>query len=263
VLSLCDLSPAQKVHFSPAGKPEILERTRNIPQTNQQRAEQLKAWFSRAGCRGDLLSEQRVPGNDLPNVICRMRGKSDDTIVVGAHYDRVSSPKRPFDDWTGALLLPALYECLHTRRRRHTILFVAFADQGDELLGAEAFISHLSATELRHVRAMVNVDALGLSPTKIWSGHSDKELVHALIEMVYAMKLPASQIELGRVGVSDSDPFLSRHIPQITIHSISQANLASDTVTPFRPAAFYDSYRLICGFIAFLDEDQKLRPNAG
>src|ERR1041385_2996635 len=214
VLSLCGLSPAQKVHFSPAEKPGILERTRTVPQTDQQRAEQLKEWFSRAGCRGALLSEQKVPGNDIPNVICRMRGKSDDTIIVGAHYDGASSPKRPFDDWTGALLLPSLYECLRTRKRKHTILFVAFADEGNQLSGAQTFISRLSATELSHVQAMVNLDTLGLSPTKIWSGHSDKDLVHALINMVYAMKLPASQIDLNRAGPSDSDPFHARQIPQ-------------------------------------------------
>ena len=259
VLSLCAACAAQKVHFSPSKEPDLLQRTKEIPQTDRQRADQLKAWFSKAGCKGDFLSEQPVQGSDVPNIICRMRGKSDQAIVIGAHYDRASSPQRPFDDWTGALLLPSLYECLRTRRRKHTIIFVAFADHGDQVLGAQTFISRMSATELSHVRAMVNLDALGLSPTKIWSGHSDKDLVQALIKMVYAMKLPASQIDLNRAGPSDSDAFLSQHIPQITIHSISQPNLVSGTVTPFRPAAFYDSYRLICGFIAYLDEEQKLK----
>ena len=260
VLSLCALCAAQKVHFSPSKEADLLQKTREIPQTDRERAEQIKAWFSKAGCKGSFLSEEPVQGSDIPNIVCRMRGKSDQTIVIGAHYDHVTSALRPFDDWTGALLLPSLYECLHTRRRRHTIIFVAFADEGNQLLGSQAFLSRMSAAELSHVQAMVNLDTLGLSPTKIWSGHSDKDLVQMLIKMVYAMKLPASQIDLGRAGPSDSDPFLSRHIPQITIHSITQANLASGTATPFRPEVFYDSYRLICGFIAYLDEEQKLRP---
>ena len=70
----------------------------------------------------------------------------------------------------------------------------------------------------------------------------------------------AANGSFGRAGPSDSDLFLAQHIPQITIHSITQANLASGTATPFRPEVFYDSYRLICGFIAYLDEEQKLRP---
>ncbi|HKT50410.1 MAG TPA: M28 family peptidase [Candidatus Angelobacter sp.] len=260
VLSLCALCAAQKVHFSPSQEADLLQRTRSVPQTDHERAEQIKAWFSRAGCKGNFLSEEPVQGSDVPNIVCRMRGSSENTIVIGAHYDHATSASRPFDDWTGALLLPSLYECLHTRRRRHTIVFVAFADEGNQLAGSQAFISRLSATELSRVKAMVNLDTLGLSPTKIWSAHSDKDLVQALIKMVYAMKLPASQIDLGRAGPSDSDPFLSRRIPQITIHSISQANLASGMATPFRPEVFYDSYRLICGFIAYLDEEQKLRP---
>lgn len=261
VLSLCALCAAQKVHFSPSREADLLQRTREIPQTDRQRADQIKAWFSKAGCKGNFLSEEPVQGSDAPNIICRMRGKSDETIVIGAHYDHATSPRRPFDDWTGALLLPSLYECLRTRRRRHTIVFVAFADEGNQLAGSQTFISGMSAAELSHVQAMVNLDTLGLSPTKIWSDHSDKDLVQALIKMVYAMKVPASQIDLDRAGPSDSDLFLARHIPQITIHSITQANLLSGRVTPFRPEVFYDSYRLICGFIAYIDENHKLRPN--
>lgn len=260
VLGLCGSCAAQKVRFSPADKADILQRARSNPQTDQLRQEQLLAWFTQAGCRGALLSKQEVD-TGLPNIICRMRGKTQDTIVIGAHYDHAASPRRPFDNWTGVLLLPSLYQCLRTRKRRHTMIFVAFADHGDQLTGAEAFISHLSPAELSHVTAMINLDALGLSPTKVWSGHSDNDLVQGVMKMVYAMEIPASQVDIGFAGKSDSEPFRSRNIPQITLHSLTQANLAGKE-TPFRPAAFYDSYRLICGYIAYLDETQRSRPHS-
>lgn len=262
ILELCGFCPAQKVHFSPAEKGEILQLTKNVPQTDQERGRQLEAWFKAAGCGGDFLSEQKVPNSDAPNISCRMGGKSADAIVVGAHYDRPSSTQRPIDNWTGALLLPALYKCLSTRRRRHTVIFVAFADSGNNLSGAQAFIDQLSPTELGHVKAMINLDALGLSSTKVWSDHSDKELVHELITMVYTLKIPASQVDIAAAGSTDSEPFLARNIPQITIHSMTQANLTSKEATAFRADAFYDSYRLICGYIAFLDESEKLRPHS-
>jgi len=112
------------------------------------------------------------------------------------------------------------------------------------------------------VKAMINLDALGLSSTKVWSDHSDKELVHELITMVYTLKIPASQVDIAAAGSTDSEPFLARNVPQITIHSLTQANLASRKATAFRPDAFYDSYRLICGYIGFLDESEKLRPHS-
>lgn len=261
VLGLCGSCAAQKLHFSPASKADILQRTKNTPQTDQQRAAQLNSWFREAGCSKDL-SEQKVSGSEASNIICLLRGRSDHIIVVGAHYDRAYSAERPMDNWTGAALLSGLYECLRSRRRRHTIVFVAFADKGNELAGAETYASGLSPAELSHVEAMINLDALGLSPTKVWSKHSDKELVQALLNMVYVMKLPASQIDIGAAGKTDSEPFLARNIPQITIHSMTQANLVDGATTPFRPGNYYDSYRLICGYLAYLDETRKPRPHS-
>jgi Peptidase family M28 len=154
VLGLCGFCAAQKIRFSPANKAEILQRTKNTPQTDQQRTAQLNSWFREAGCGNDL-SEQKVSGSDAPNVICRLRGKSDGIIVVGAHYDRANSAERPMDNWTGAALLPGLYQCLHSRRRRHTVIFVAFADNGNQLAGAETYVASLSSAELSHVEAMI------------------------------------------------------------------------------------------------------------
>jgi hypothetical protein len=79
--------------------------------------------------------------------------------------------------------------------------------------------------------------------------------------MVYILKLPASQIDIQAAGKTDSEPFLSRNIPQITIHSMTQANLADGVPTPFRPGNYYDSYKLICGYLAYLDETRKPRPH--
>ncbi len=108
---------------------------------------------------------------------------------------------------------------------------------------------------------MVNIDALGLSPTKVWAAHSDKDLVHDLIVMVYALKLPASQIDIATAGNTDSDPFAARHIPQITIHSLTKQNV-DGTTTQFRPNNYYDTYRLLCGYLAYLDRTLKSRPHS-
>jgi Zn-dependent M28 family amino/carboxypeptidase len=179
-------------------------------------------------------------------------------VIVGAHYDRITSPQRPLDNWSGASLLPALYQSLRARKRNHSFVFVAFADNGNNAAGAEYFARNLTRSQLDHAEAMVNVDALGLSPTKVWSAHSDKDLVHSLMIMVYALKLPASQIDIAAVGHTDSDSFAARKIPQITIHSLTQQNVATGATTQFRPNNYYDTYRLLCGYLAYLD--QILRP---
>lgn len=252
---------AQKVQFNPEDKSEILQRFKEVPASDQERAAAIKALFSREGCSGSMLQEQPVEGAATPNIVCLLRGDGEATIVVGAHYDRVSSPARPIDNWSGASLLPALYHSLRTRKRRHNIIFVAFADKGEDLAGASFFAAHLTAAKLQHIEAMVNLDVLGLSPTKVWTSHSDKELVHDLVVMVYALKLPASQIDMEAAGSTDSEPFASRQIPHITIHSLTQQNLAEGATTAFRPTNYYDTYRLLCGYLAYLDTILKPRPN--
>ena len=251
---------AQKVQFVPASKAEILERVENIPGSDAERAARIRELFVRAGCSGKLLREQPVEGLAIPNVICHLHGQESGIVIVGAHYDR-ATVARPIDDWSGASLLPALYESLRAKKRHHSYIFVAFADHAQDLAGSEFFADHLTAVEALHVEAMVNLDALGLSPTKVWSTGSDKDLVHHLLTMVYTLKLPASQIDLTVAGGTDADPFTRRRIPSITIHSLTQQNVRDDATTSFRPNNYYDTYRLLCGYLAYLDVVLKPRPN--
>ena len=255
----CGITAAQKVQFSPADKGVVLQGMKTVPESNRERAMRLRELFTQAGCDG-FLSEQKLENSETPNIVCRLGTGENDLVIVGAHYERASSPQRPLDNWSGAALLPVLYQSLRERKRTHSFLFVAFADNGNSPSGAESFVQHLSRSQVEHAEAMVNIDALGLSPTKVWAAHSDKDLVHDLIVMVYALKLPASQIDIATLGSTDSDPFAARHIPQITIHSLTQQNVVSGAGSPFRPTNYYDTYRLLCGYLAYLDQSLKPRP---
>jgi len=256
-LAACPAGMAQKLEYAPLEKSAVLERTKDVPASDSLRAARMRDLFADAGCNGRFLQEQPSSSGE-PNVICRLPGESDETVIVGAHYDASAASQRPFDNWTGASLLPSLYQSLRQRKRHHTFVFVAFADHGTDLAGSESFAGHMSSSESRHTEAMVNLDALGLSPTKVWASHSDKDLVHSLVIMVYSLKLPASQIDMETAGATDSEPFAARHIPRITIHSLTRQNLEG-AATPFRPNNYYDTYRLLCGYLAYLDVTLKPR----
>jgi len=248
---------AQKGKFAPLSKETVLERVKDPPAADEQRTEAIKTLFLEAGCNGNHLHEQKT-SSAAPNIICELPGESQGTVIVGAHYEHSSSARRPFDNWSSAALLPALYQSLNSGKRRHRIIFVAFADKGNELSGAETFAEHMNASDRRRTEAMVNLDALGFSPTKVWTSHSEKRLVHDLIVMVYSLKLPASQIDMETAGPSDAEVFVPLHIPRITIHSLSQQNL-DGTATGFRPDNYYDTYRLLAGYLAYLDVTLKPR----
>lgn len=257
LLLLCGAGSAQKVRFSSAGETEVVSKAIHPPATNQQRAEQLKTWFEETGCTGNALRTEPVDGAQGPNVICELKGKSSDAIVIGAHYDLPSSAVRPFDDWSGAALLANLYHCLSSQARQHTIIFAAFADSGNHTQGAEEFTGHL-----KNVRVMVNLDALGLSPPKVWSSNSDKQLVKEFMTMVYALKIPASQVDIDLAGATDSHPFAARGIPEITVHSLTRQNLLSRAENKLNSRNYYNAYRLLCGYIAYLDEKTNEKPRA-
>src|SRR5262249_8438376 len=148
--------------------------------------------------------------------------------------------------------------------RRQSLVVVAFGDSGGDLEGAQFFAAHMTADDVERTEAMVNLDPLGYSPTKISSSGSDKKLVEAFITVVYALKAMASQVDVDRGIHIDSEPFASLHIPQITIHSLTQeavADLQNGEKDPaeFRPRHYYNSYRLVSGYLAYLDEVLKPR----
>ena len=94
-LVFCGVILAQKVQFAPVEKSSILQRMKSIPPSDAERAMGIKEMFSEAGCVGNSLIEQKIDGAETPNIICRLGTGEGDTLIVGAHYDRVSSPQRP------------------------------------------------------------------------------------------------------------------------------------------------------------------------
>lgn len=259
ILVLFSVAHAQKFRFSQVPENVVLQREQHGPTDTQERESRIKQLFLQAGCPTAELSEQPLEKLAGTNVICRLPGKSKETIIVGATYSQVAP-----DNWSGASLLSSLFQTLASRRRHHTFIFVAFADGGNDLAGSQFFVDHMSPVDVNQMEAMVNLEALGFSPTKISSSESDKKLVKDFMTVAYALKQMASQVDVSKGVREDSEPFAFMHIPQITIHSLTLEAVA-DLHSPdkdedkFRPKFYYNSYTLVSGYLAFLDEVLKPR----
>src|SRR5579871_400640 len=141
-----------------AVKKEIVEqRLQSFSRDNGQRELILKKMFSDVGC-AEHLSEEPVKHVKQPDLICVLPGKSDQAIVVGAHFDHVSLGDGVVDNWSGASLLPTLYEGLRTRPARHTFIFVAFSGEEKGELGSAAYVRSISKDEVARTLAMINMD---------------------------------------------------------------------------------------------------------
>jgi Zn-dependent M28 family amino/carboxypeptidase len=241
---------------------EVVEaRLAKYPGDNKQRRDALKQLFAEAGCDDQHISEQSVKGSKLPNVICLLQGSSDKVIIVGAHFDRVSDGDGVVDNWSGASLLPSLYEALRSEPRRHTYIFIGFTDEERGDVGSRFYVQQMTNQQVAATDAMVNMDTLGLGPTEVWASHSDKRLTGALAYIAKLLNLPVSGFNVDQGVTSDAEPFSERKIPRITIHSLTQEtwnahilHTSKDKLSAMRLDDYYQTYRLLAVYIAFLDQ---------
>jgi putative aminopeptidase FrvX len=244
-----------KFSFSLVDKAVVLKRIQEVPIKNEDRESRIKALFAEVGC-GDALTEQAVKHTKFPNILCRLPGETDEVIIVGAHYDQISPAQGIIDNWSGASLLSSLYQSLAGKKRHHTFLFIAFCEEEHGTVGSEFFASHMTQDEVAKTEAMVNMDTLGLSPTKIWISAADKDLVKYMTVTAGTLKLPVSRMDVDKIGSTDSESFAPKKIPRITIHSLTQETLPvlhskRDTIKELHPDDYYDTYHLVAGYLAY------------
>jgi hypothetical protein len=251
---------AQQIHFTPVDRKVVQSRFSTLPLKNRDRASVLQKLFAAAHCDGDRYQEQAVKGSRLPNLVCSLPGSSDETVIVSAHYDKVDrdGSQGAVDNWSSASLLPSLYEALAMRPRRLTMAFIGFTDEEAGLVGSTFYSKSLSHETLSRITAVVNLDSIGMSSTKVWASRADKELLKDTVLVARALDLPVDGVNVERVGDSDSHPFAARKLRVIDFHSVTQENLrvlhsGRDQPSAINWDAYYDTYRLIAGLLAYLD----------
>ena len=220
----------------------------------RQRQAAIRNLFNDVGCS---VEEQRIDKNS-GNVICTLPGQTSSTIVVGGHFDFVERGKGIVDDWSGASLLPSLYHALKSQPREHTYVFVAFAGEERGLLGSSRYVKNLTPAQRALIRAFVNLECLGLTPVKVWTSRSTPALVARLNETARALQTTVQGVNIDQVGDDDTHPFLSAHIPVISIHSVTQENLRilhseRDRVEAIHLDEYYLAYKLTAYYLAYLD----------
>lgn len=247
-----------EIRFQPVKREVIEKRLRAFAGNDFDREARLKTMFADEGCKPDDLTEQSVKTKQPPNVLCVLRGKTDQVIVVGAHFDHVTAGQGVVDNWSGASLLPSLFDTVRQQPRQHTYVFISFMGEEQRMLGSEYYVAHLTEEERNHIRAMINMDTLGLGTTAVWISHSDEKLVRVFDTISQALKIPIRGVNVEKVGTTDSESFASYKIPRITLHSLTQETLpilhtSKDRLDEIHMDDYYQSYRLIAAYLVALD----------
>lgn len=253
-----------KIVFDALAPATIQQRLEAVPRKLADRKATLESLFQQAGCDGDRFAEQPVPHSKAPNLVCTLPGETDSEIVVGGHLDSIELGMGAVDDWSGAALLPSLYQSLKSRPRRHRFVFVGFAAEEDGLVGSHHFVKQLGHDEIHRIHAMINLECLGVGPPEVWLSRADPRLRDAYAVVASILHVPTLGMNVDRVGDDDSHSFLNAGIPVLTMHSLKPETLpiihhSSDKVSAIRPDDYYTAYRLAAAYLAYLDTTLDLR----
>lgn len=237
----------------------VAQRLQRLHLKNAERETELKAAFAEAGCRGDQVQEEIVRRKDPPNIICTLPGTTNSLIIVGAHFDHAEVGTGAVDDWSGASLLPSLYQALSEAPRKHTFIFVGFTDEEKELAGSNFYVKHFPKDRLSSIKAVVNLECLGLAPTEVWAHVANKGLLDALFKVTQSMHASLGSVNVENVATDDTQAFRDKKIPVITIHSVTQEtwpilHSGEDNLAAINLDDLYESYRVVSEYLAFIDE---------
>jgi Zn-dependent M28 family amino/carboxypeptidase len=240
----------------------IVQRLQRLHAQDAEREAELKAMFNEAGCNRDQIQEQMVRSGDPPNVVCTLPGKTNALIIVAAHSDHVEKGTGAVDDWSGASLLPSLYQTLKQTQRKHTFQFVGFTDEEKGLVGSNFYVRRLSEDERASIKAVVNLECLGVSYTKVWAHMANPELLDDLVKLTESMHVRLQKVNVESIGNDDTQAFRDKDIPVITIHSITQQNAhilhtAQDNLEAIDLGDFFETYRVVAAYLSYIDDVHK------
>jgi len=239
---------------------QLKEWVMEAPAKNIERMEKIRSLFRRVGCEP---IEQKVKGSKLPNLLCEIPGPENAIILIGAHYDKVDKSQGVIDNWTGAAILPAIYQAIKPPAdapRTHKVIFAAFSDEEQGLVGSRSYVGKLPKGDREHYQAMINIDSVGASPLKIWGGRNDPRLTQLLETVAQSMKMKIGNVNLDKVGMGDSFPFREKHIRSIDFHSLDAdtwklLHTLNDNTQALKFPDYWETYRLLAAYADYLDRN--------
>jgi len=246
---------AQNITVTLADKPVLKARLESGVVKARDRDQVEQSLFSGVGC---AIDRQQVTHNSA-NLICTLPGESASAIIVGGHLDFAHEGQGIVDDWSGVSLLPSLYQTLKKEPRKHTYIFVAFEAEETGLEGSGQYVRKMTKENKASTRAFVNLECLGMGPTVVWQSRAARTLLDRLYEVAGSLGTTMNGVNVDQFGDDDSHPFLSAHIPVVTLHSLTPENLKvihsrRDNLGAIDMDQYYASYKLIAMYLAYLDQ---------
>ena len=108
VFVLVTVCLADNLTYMRVDRSVIEKRLTPVPATDTERVDAIRAQFRAAGCAPDMMQEQAVPNEELPNLICMVPGPDPGAIVIGTRLESNAKGDEAEVAWGGPVLLPLL-----------------------------------------------------------------------------------------------------------------------------------------------------------
>ncbi len=232
----------------------------SVPCQNDERLNAVKALFERMGADPAEITIDKF--KNVENVVIRKVAASPETtnekIVIGAHYDKTGSGCGAVDNWTGIVALAHIYRTLKEVPLNKTLVFVAFGEEEKGLFGSAAMVDTIKKAQAAEYCAMINMDSIGLAVPQVIESISSKKLIELVANLAKEMNIPFER-RYFTGGSSDSDSFIKKNIPAITIHGLSNnwkniLHTGNDKAENVKIESVHLGYRLALALLIRIDK---------
>lgn len=248
-------SSAQSAEISFSTPEQIKAEFDSVPCKNEERLSAARALFEKMGAPASDVSVDKY--KNVENLVIHKSGVSQEIIVIGAHYDKVTDGCGAVDNWTGIVTLAHLYKSLKDVPLKKTILFVAFGKEEKGLVGSHAMVDAIGKAQVDQYCEMINIDSFGLAAPQVADNMSSKRLSTFTAELAKGMKIPFNHASIEGAD-ADSSSFLGKKIPAITLHGLNNdwasiLHSRNDQASKVNPVSVYLGYRLALALVVRLD----------
>lgn len=227
----------------------------SVPCKNGERLNAVRALFEKMGAAASDIAIDKY--KDVENLVIRKQGRSEEKIIIGAHYDKVAEGCGAIDNWTGIVAIAHLYSSLKDVPLSKTILFVAFGKEELGLVGSHAMAEAIPKDQRALYCEMINIDGFGLAAPQVADNMSSDKLGSFVANLAKEMKVPFRHGSVPGAG-ADSMSFMDKKIPAVTLHGLSNAwpkilHTGNDQSSRISPVSVYLGYRLSLALVIRLD----------
>lgn len=225
-----------------------------VPCKDKERLAATMALFVKSGALADEVSIEKHDG--VENLVLRKTGKSQGTIVIGAHYDKVAGGCGALDNWSGIVALAHMFRSFKDVPLEKSLIFVAFGKEERGMLGSKGMARAIKKEELEQYCAMVNIDSLGMAAPQVPVNMSSSSLVKRVENLAQRMKVPFNTVNIPS-GSSDSISYIRREIPAVTISAVGDGwetvlHTDKDQLAIVNQTSVYVGYRLALALVVEL-----------